>query len=36
MNVIGQQNVFKIGQIVWAKVRGFAWWPAVVNILISI
>lgn len=24
-------NQFKIGEIVWAKVRGFPWWPAKVS-----
>lgn len=25
---IQEHNQFKIGQIVWAKVKGFPWWPA--------
>ena len=27
---------FKIDQVVWAKVRGYPWWPAVVRILFMI
>ena len=27
------QGFFKRGDIVWAKVRGYSWWPAKVNFL---
>jgi|LakMenEpi03Aug12_release.lakeMendotaPanAssembly.Ray.scaffolds.fasta_scaffold2631294_1 hypothetical protein len=23
----------QIGQVVWAKVRGYAWWPGVVRVM---
>ena len=25
------EKVFRIGDIIWAKIRGFAWWPAMVD-----
>jgi hypothetical protein len=27
---------FIIGEIVWAKIRGYPWWPAVVKIFINL
>lgn len=26
-----EQNLFKIDDFVWAKIKGFAWWPARVS-----
>jgi len=29
-----EPNMFKRNDIVWAKVRGYSWWPAKVSTLI--
>lgn len=25
------EKKMEVGEIVWAKIRGFPWWPAMVN-----
>jgi len=25
------KSAYQRGQIVWAKIKGFPWWPAIVN-----
>lgn len=30
------EKKIKIGEIVWAKVRGFPWWPGKVKIIIEL
>jgi hypothetical protein len=27
----GQEEDFEMDQVVWAKVKGFSWWPGVVR-----
>ena len=30
------ENLFQIGDVVWAKIRGYAWWPAMVDLYFDI
>ncbi len=31
-----EDNKFSIGEIIFAKVKGFPWWPGTVNLIIKI
>jgi hypothetical protein len=30
-----KENSFHVGDIIWAKIRGYAWWPAKVKFIIN-